>query len=220
MDWYFDFVSPYAYLQFERHYDSLAELKPRAKPVLLAALLDHWGQRGPGEIVPKRTFTYRQTQWIAKRDGVPLRYPPRHPFNSLRVLRLAVALDCDLAAIRAIFRAIWRDGGDVDSAQFWSALAHDLRIADIDARTSAQPVKDQLRRNGEEAIAAGVFGVPTIAIDGLLFWGYDATAMAMDHLRDPMTFRTDEMRRLDALPVGATRTIRGDASPPDGSRKS
>ena len=66
-------------------------------------------------------------------------------------------------------------------------------------------MKDALKRNGEEAIAAGVFGVPTLALDGQLFWGYDATAMALDYLRDPGAFMSEEIRRIDALPVGSAR---------------
>jgi 2-hydroxychromene-2-carboxylate isomerase len=192
-------------LQLERHFDWLVAQKPVVKPILFAALLDQWGQRGPAEIAPKRVFTYRQTQWIADRDGIPFRYPARHPFSPIRFLRLAIALDNDLAAIRTIFRALWRDGNDADSPELWSALISRLDVTDADARISAQPVKDRLRANGQEAIAAEIFGVPSIVIDGRTFWGYDATAMAMDELRDPGTFATAEMRRLETLPVGASR---------------
>jgi 2-hydroxychromene-2-carboxylate isomerase len=208
MDWYFDFVSPYAYLQLERHYDWLVAQRPVVKPILFAALLDRWGQRGPAEIAPKRVFTYRQTQWIADRDGIPFRYPAKHPFSPMRFLRLAVALDNDLAAIRTIFRALWRDGHDADSPALWTGLVSELRVADADAVISAQPVKDRLRANGEEAIAAGIFGVPSLVAGGKTFWGYDATAMAMDELRKPGTFDTDEMRRLECLPAGASRAAK------------
>jgi 2-hydroxychromene-2-carboxylate isomerase len=60
----------------------------------------------------------------------------------------------------------------------------------------------------EEALAAGAFGVPTLAIDGELFWGYDATDMALDYLRDPVGFISGEIRRVDQLPYGATRAIK------------
>jgi len=208
MHWYFDFVSPYAYLQLEKHFDWLSAQRPTVKPILFAALLDHWGQRGPGEIAPKRVFTYRQTQWIADRDGIPFRYPAKHPFNPLRFLRLAVALDNDLAAIRTIFRALWRDGADADSPALWSALASRLEVDNADALISAQPVKDELRRNTDAAIAAEIFGVPSLVVDGKTFWGYDATAMAMDEVRKPGSFATAEMRRLETLPVGASRAAK------------
>jgi 2-hydroxychromene-2-carboxylate isomerase len=203
IDWYFDFISPYSYLQSERLDAFPAPLRP--KPVLFAGLLAHWGQKGPAEMATKREFTYRQVVWLARRDAIALKLPPRHPFNPIKALRLAIALDCDRAAIHAIFRHVWAEGGEVDTDAGFAGLCGKLGIADAEARIAAPEVKDRLRRNGEEALAAGVFGVPTLAIDGRLFWGYDATAMASDYLRDPVAFEAGEMSRVAALPVGAQR---------------
>src|SRR5207249_4672726 len=93
MDWYFDFISPYSYLQLEQMPRWPEGVVLVAKPILFAALLDHWGQKGPAEIPVKRAFTYSQVQWLGDRAGIPFRFPPRHPFNPVSVLRLAVALD-------------------------------------------------------------------------------------------------------------------------------
>jgi 2-hydroxychromene-2-carboxylate isomerase len=202
-DWYFDFISPYSYLQSERLDAFPAKLSPQ--PVLFAGLLQHWGQKGPAEMATKREFTYRQVVWLARRDGIALKLPPRHPFNPIKALRLAIALGCDMAAIHAIFRHVWAEGGEADTDAGFAALCGKLGVADGEALIAAPAVKDHLRRNGEEALAAGVFGVPTLAIDGHLFWGYDATAMAADYLRDPAAFDAGEMCRASALPVGAQR---------------
>ena len=203
IDWYFDFVSPYSYLQCERLEPLAGSINPR--PLVFAGLLSHWGHKGPAEMPSKRTFIYRQVLWIAGRDGVELRFPPRHPFNPIRVLRLAMALGATYEVVRTIFRHIWRDGFDVDTDPGFAKLCETLGVADGEARASDPAVKEALKRNGEEAIAAGVFGVPTLAIDGQLFWGYDATDMALDYRRDPVRFLSDEMKRLDTLPVGASR---------------
>jgi predicted DsbA family dithiol-disulfide isomerase len=66
-------------------------------------------------------------------------------------------------------------------------------------------VKDLLRRNTDQAIAAGVFGVPSFVIDGEVFWGADSIEFAKAFLADPKTVRNDEMRRVDELPAAATR---------------
>jgi 2-hydroxychromene-2-carboxylate isomerase len=204
-DWYFDFISPFSYLQCQRLGELPVPVRPR--PVLFAGLLQHWGQKGPAEMATKRTFTYRHVMWLAERDGVPLRFPPRHPFSPIKPLRLAIALGGGLEAIRAIYAYIWGEGGEVDTGEGWARLCARLGIADADARIAEPKVKDELKRNGEEAIAAGVFGVPTLAIDGQLFWGYDSTAMALDYLRAPARFLSDEMKRVDALPVGLGRKV-------------
>lgn len=202
-DWYFDFISPFSYLQCERLLELPVAVRPR--PILFAGLLGHWEHKGPAEIPSKRQFTYEQIVWLARRDAIQLRFPPNHPFNPIKALRLAIALGSDIDTVRAIFRFIWREGNDVGSDEGWKALCHRMRVEDGDARVADPEVKAALVRNGEEAIAAGVFGVPTLLIDGRIFWGYDATPMAHDYLADPEGFDAGDMRRVRELPVGQAR---------------
>ena len=70
---------------------------------------------------------------------------------------------------------------------------------------AAPEVKDALKKNTEAAARAGVFGVPTIEVDGELFWGADSMEFLRAFLADPTTLRNAEMRRLDGLPVAAAR---------------
>ncbi|HYC37422.1 MAG TPA: 2-hydroxychromene-2-carboxylate isomerase [Usitatibacter sp.] len=204
IDWYFDFVSPYSYLQCERLAKFPARINPQ--PLVFAGLLKHWGHKGPAEMPSKRTFIYRQVQWLAARDGVAMRFPPRHPFNPIRALRLAIAMGSSYEAVRMIFRHIWRDGDAVDVEDGFARLCGKLGAGDAEALISTPVVKQALIDNGQRAIEHGVFGVPTLRIDGELFWGYDATDMALDYLGNPERFLSEEMKRVDALPVGVTRT--------------
>jgi 2-hydroxychromene-2-carboxylate isomerase len=201
--WYFDFVSPYAYLQFAAHPDLMRSDEVALVPVLFGGLLQHWNHKGPAELPSKRVHTYRHTAWLAARLGVPFRYPPGHPFNPIHALRLTLALGGTCAAVRTIFDFVWAEGRSV--ADEWRALSDRLGVADPDALTNAPQVKAALRENGERAIAAGVFGVPTFAADGHLFWGLDATDMLRDWLANPQLFDTAEMRRVSNLPVAAAR---------------
>jgi 2-hydroxychromene-2-carboxylate isomerase len=204
-DWFFDFVSPFAYLQSEQ----LAALAPhitvRYRPVLLAGILGAHGQLGPAEIPSKRAFTYRFVQWQAKRLGIPLKLPHEHPFNPLPLLRLAIACDCQASAIHRIFRFVWRDGRLPDLPIEWAELTHDLGLPNADARIAEPEVKDALRRCTDEAIALGVFGVPTLALRGELFWGADATQMAADYAAAGCRWIDPEFARAATLPIGAAR---------------
>ncbi len=204
-DWYFDFVSPFAYLQSEQ----LGSLGPgvsvRPRPVLFAGLLGASGQKGPAEIPAKRAFTYRYCIWRAKELGIGFRFPPEHPFNPLPLLRLAVACDSTPDAVHRIFRFVWRDGRLPDLPIEWAELIAELDAHDADARIASADVKDELRRNTDEAIARGVFGVPTLAIGNELFWGSDATAMAADYVAAGCRFADPEYARVSALPIGAAR---------------
>ena len=214
--WYFDFVSPYAYLQFEAYPELMqaAELRP----LVFAGLLKHWGHKGPVEIPAKRLQTYRHTYWQAGQLGIAMTYPPAHPFNSIHVLRLALALDCRYEAVKTIFEFIWDEGRSV--ADEWPALLErlGLSVAAADGMIAAQRVKDALAANGRQAIDRGVYGVPTFdtlrerpdasgVTTGELFWGLDATDMLLDYLEHPGVFDDPEMRRIAALPVGAARKL-------------
>lgn len=201
--WYFDFVSPYSYLQFEAYPELVQSAELR--PLLFAGLLNHWGGKGPAEIPAKRLQTYRYTYWQAGQHGIEMRYPPAHPFNPIHALRLAIALDCRYAAIKAIFEFIWKEGRSV--ADEWPALLERLGLsaAAADAMISAQRVKDALAANGRQAIDRGVYGVPTFDTGKELFWGLDATDMLLDYLEHPGVFDDPEMRRIANLPVGAAR---------------
>ena len=81
--WYFDFISPFAYLQWPKVRALMAERDVACVPILFAKVLDARGQKGPAEIEAKREFTYRHALWQARREGVPLVFPPAHPFNPL-----------------------------------------------------------------------------------------------------------------------------------------
>ena len=201
--WYFDFVSPFAYLCLHRLKELPADLAIEYRPVLFAGLLTHWGQKGPAELPAKRRYTYRWSHWWAHRLGLPLRYPAAHPFNPLHHLRLAIACGSRPEAIRAIFDDLWTTGADASDQGRFSALAGRLGVS-VEALGAAE-IKDSLRKNTEAAIARGVFGVPTFEVDGELFWGADSIGFLKAFLADPAVLRNAEMRRLDGLPVAAAR---------------
>ncbi len=206
MDWYFDFISPFAYLQWQRLRRQRPGLDLRPRPILFAGLLEHWHNIGPAEIPVKRRFTYRHVLWQARRMDVPLRFPPAHPFNPLPALRLCQAAGADARAVTVIFDHIWAHGRPADNLEALVPAATQLGISDLAAAVVDPAVKQALRDNGEQAIAAGVFGVPTLVVDGETFWGLDATDMALDWLDGIDADLARDMLALDVLPTGAVRS--------------
>ena len=198
--WYFDFISPFAYLQLPQIRALGERIDVVPKPIVFGAVLKHHGQLGPAEIPGKREFTYRFVQWRAGRIGTTLRFPPAHPFNPLAALRLCVAAGADWRAIEAIFDHLWRDGRSGENAAELAELGRHLGIDDVAAAIADEAVKATLRANTETALARGVFGVPTLDIGGERFWGEDATPMIADWLADPTRFSTGEYARIAALP--------------------
>lgn len=203
--WYFDFVSPFAYLQHEMLHRLPDDLEVELVPVLFAAFLGHWGQKGPAEIPGKRLYTNRYCVWFAQNHGIPFVMPPAHPFNPLPALRLAVALDADPEAVATIFHFFWQDGRGLATPEDWTALVERLGIENADDKVADPAVKDRLRQNTEDAAARGVYGVPTFLVDGELFWGAESIDMLGDFLKDPALFEKGGMAGLADLPSGAER---------------
>lgn len=216
---HFDFVSPYAYIAWtqiqalaERHGCSVEPV-----PTLFAALLESGGPgtRGPAEIPAKRIYLFKDTLRTARVLGIPFQPPASHPFNPLLALRVA-SLDLSKEdrrrVIDALYGAIWGGGQGADSAEKVVPL---LSAAGLDgpalvAAAGTPEIKDRLRAQTDEAIRAGVFGVPTLRIGGELFWGYDSFGHAERFLRgqDPLAAEPEALlARWRALPSSAQRRM-------------
>lgn len=200
VDWYFDYVSPFAYLQWACQLPQLQNVEIRYKPVLFAGLLKHWGHKGPAEIPSKRKFTYRHSYWLAQRMGIEFKMPAAHPFNPLPLLRLTIARNNSADIVSSLFRFVWQQGSIPADEKAWSSLANELEISESELKQEA--VKDTLRNHGEQALAAGVFGVPTLVIDDEIFWGIDAFDFFKSYLKNKSTIDNPIIRSLDQLPSG------------------
>ena len=199
--WYFDFISPFAYIQNFRLDDFSGHLKIERKPLLFAGLLKHWGTKGPVELTGKRLFTYRYIQWIAEKHGISIRFPKRHPFNPIPLLRLSIAAGCSKKNVDSLFKCVWENGLVGDDPSNWGNFcdAVELSVSEANELISSTEIKSELKLNGESAIAKGVFGVPTLSVDGNLFWGNDSTSMALDFLNNPQFFNSTSMKMLEQL---------------------
>ena len=186
LTFWFDPVSPYAYLAFEHLPLALqgCSVAVDYRPVLFAGLLAHWGQKGPAEIEPKRAWTFREAAWQAHVLGIECTAPLQHPFNPLALLRLSLASAPpgglpNRRVVELVMRHAWRDGADANDTERLRAL-RDAVSPQRDPASAA--VKDELRAHTEGAIQRGLFGVPTIELDGKLFWGLDALPMVRARL--------------------------------------
>jgi 2-hydroxychromene-2-carboxylate isomerase len=202
---YLDFISPYAYLAFEELPKTLMGLSYSVtyKPLLFAALLKHHGQLGPVEIAPKRDWTYRQVLWQAQARGIPLDMPAAHPFNPLLLLRLATASQAQGLPNRyvceTVFRHVWTGGADASDRVRLAALTAQL----APERDPSDPsVKDQLKAHADEAISSGVFGVPSMLVDGKVFWGLDALPMLRAYLEGNPWFADTRWDAVRQVPSG------------------
>jgi 2-hydroxychromene-2-carboxylate isomerase len=179
VDFYFDPVSPYAWLASAQ----LGKIEAvgvsiRCQPVLFAGLLNAHGGKGPAEIPAKRAYTFRDVLRNAARLGLPFVGPPTHPFNPLRALRMCIAVEHQAQRKRlalALLDAAWARGEDVADSAVLEKLARgcELDAGALLAATERPEIKQRLIDATREAVEGGVFGVPTFRLGEELFWGSD-----------------------------------------------
>ncbi|MCE9658805.1 MAG: 2-hydroxychromene-2-carboxylate isomerase [Burkholderiales bacterium] len=209
LDFWFDPVSPYAWLAFQRLPEALAGLSYSVsyRPIVFAALLKHYAHKGPAEIEPKRAWTFRQVHWLGQRHGIAIETPERHPFNPIALSRLAWATAPEGTtpsrhACETILRHVWIGGADAESAARLAALRDQLAPR-IDP--ASDEAKQRLRAATDGALARGVFGVPTLGIDDRLFWGFDGLDMAAACVRGDAWFSGPHWDREGAPRAGVKR---------------
>jgi 2-hydroxychromene-2-carboxylate isomerase len=177
---YFDYISSNAYLAWTQ----LPKLTARCGstidpiPVLFAGLLGAHGQLGPAEIPAKSLWMAKNNFRKAVQLGVPLNPPAFHPFNPLLALRVS-SLPLEPAArkalISALFDAVWVRGLHVSETAVVERIGDEIGLSGSALVTAAQQddCKALLRRQTDDAITRGVFGVPSMEVAGEIFWGYD-----------------------------------------------
>ena len=175
-------------------------------------MLKHHGQLGPAEMPGKRDWTYRQVMWLAKQQGTDLQMPASHPFNSLSLLRLAVAAsdngEPNRYVVESIFKHVWCTGLEASDAERLEALQLHLRSqAHLSLKDpQSVEVKQLLQQQTQQAIDLGLFGVPSMVVNGQVFWGQDALPMLRAYLQGDAWFESADWLDVGKLPVGIRRT--------------
>ena len=215
---YFDVISPYAWLAFKALPATLEGIEHRVHyhPVVFGAMLKHHGQLGPAELPGKRDWTYRQVLWLAKEQGTELQMPASHPFNSLALQRMAVATspkgEPSREVVEAIFQHVWCSGLEATDEARLAALSVQLSAlmqitqAGFQMDIQLPEVKQRLQQQTQEAIEQGLFGVPSMVVDGQVFWGQDALPMLRAYLEGDAWFESSEWCDVGKLPVGVRRS--------------
>jgi 2-hydroxychromene-2-carboxylate isomerase len=182
IDFYWDFGSPASYLA----HTQLPRIAREAgatlvsQPMLLGGVFQATGNRSPVEVPAKGRYTLLDFTRFARRYGVPFVLNPHFPIHTLALMRGAVGLQMREdprfdAYVDAMFRAIWVDGRPMgDAAEVASVLAGiGIDAAEFGALVADETVKEALKRRTQAAVERGVFGAPTMFVDGEMFWGQD-----------------------------------------------
>jgi 2-hydroxychromene-2-carboxylate isomerase len=183
-------------------------LRVEVKPTLLAALLNHLGHKGPGEIPPKRVYLFKDCLRGAAQLGVPFVPAHSHPFNPLSALR-ATLLDMDektrLGLVSRLFDATWAQSRDVGSPEVVAEICAEAGVPDALERIVDPEIKRRLLDASSEAIELGIFGVPTMIVDSELFWGTDSFPHLERYLAGKDPVRPDDVAAWQTVQASARR---------------
>lgn len=209
---YFDYVSPYAYLAWTQLH-GIAQRHGRTVepvPIVLGAVLGAFGTKGPAEVPAKRDYLFKHLVRIAHVLQVPFVAPPSHPFNPLLALRVTLAVEdaqVRQRLVSALYSAVWAGGGGAEKPEQVAAVVKSLGLdpEPLLARAQTPEVKNQLRQNTDEMMKLGGFGVPTYTADGEMFFGVDSLGHLELFLRGEDPLKPEALERWRRLPATATR---------------
>lgn len=190
LTFWFDVHSPWAYLASFRIGDLARThgLRLRWRPLHLPRLLDEIGGHKPLEASPQRVAWFRQDiADHAELLGVPLRTHPNYPLRNSRALRACILAEDEGKAegfVRRVLKGYWAEEADItDLEQLarWGAETG-LHGDAVKAAAMSDAFKERLDANTSEAIARGVFGVPTIDTGARLYFGNDRLDLLDSHI--------------------------------------
>jgi 2-hydroxychromene-2-carboxylate isomerase len=190
LEYFFDYVSPFSYMA-DTQLPALVERTGAEvvyRPFFLGGVMNLAKNSPPITVPNKGRYMFADiTRWT-RRYGIEANPNPHFPVNTLHAMRAAVAALGDerfRAFHEAMYRAVWVEGKNLgDEAVLGEAIgAAGLDAARILARSKEQEVKDELRRNSEEAVERGAFGAPTFFVGSEMFWGNDRLDFVEEALR-------------------------------------
>ncbi|MBK8014734.1 MAG: DsbA family protein [Deltaproteobacteria bacterium] len=206
IQFYFDFISPYSFLASAliARSPELRRLPLIYRPVSFGTMLSRRGVQGPGEIPARRRRGLEDLLCLSAYYGFDIQGPPTHPFNSVYALRSV--LDVNDEANRArltgrYFRCAWIEGQDLEDLGVLRACLQDVGIdQDPEAAATKPENRKALKANTLEALDLGAHGVPTFAVDDLLFFGHDRLDLLAAYIEGKFELDRAKVKELLARP--------------------
>ena len=185
-DFYFDFISPYAFIAHHKiiKLENNYKFKINYSPILLGGLHNLHEIKAPAFIPSKAKFMIRDCKMVAEKNKIKFKFNSYFPIRSLNLMRGVLVAEEDGIKdqyINKIFNAIWSDGLNLNDEE---VLIKVLKNIDINPKTfllraQSQNIKDQLRVKTNEAFKKGIFGAPTFVVKDKIFWGQDRLQYAI-----------------------------------------
>ena len=186
IDFYFDIISPYAYLAYKQlsSLENLKKIKFNYKPILLGGLHKLAGITAPAFNEFKMKNMKNDCNLIASKKNIKFQWNDKFPINSLKIMRgyLSVNEEKKDIYLETFFNAYWRDNINLENIDEIKNL---LKKIDIDTNNFFNDledikIKEKLKEITNSAFEKEVFGAPTFIVNNKLFWGQDRLDYAIE----------------------------------------
>ena len=183
IDFYFDFISPYSYLIYQK-IKSIKNVNFNYKPVLLGGLHNLQGITAPAFIKPKLKHMISDCDLIAKKDKSNFIWNSNFPINSLNIMRGYLFINAENRELylNVMFDAYWKNNLDISNEEIIKTLLKNCKIEPIVFFNGIKNprIKDKLKSVTQEAYDKEIFGAPTFVVNNKIFWGQDRLGFALD----------------------------------------
>ena len=183
IDFYFDIISPYAYIAY-KNIIKIDNIKFNFKPILLGGLHNLVEIKAPAFNKFKLKNMKNDCELISKKNKINFFWNSKFPINSLYIMRgyLTVKESKKKEYLDTFFNAYWQDNLDLTIEENIIELVENLNIShkEFFKDISKQEVKDQLKKFTEDAFKKEIFGAPTFMVNNKIFWGQDRLEYALE----------------------------------------
>ena len=187
IDFYFDFISPYAFIAY-KNIIKIKNTKFNYKPVLLGGLHNLVNITAPAFNKFKLKNMKNDCELISKKNKINFIWNSKFPINSLYIMRgyLVVEESKKKQYLETFFNAYWQNNIDLTYENNIIQLLKTLNINhdDFFSSISKQEIKDKLKNFTNEAFEKEIFGAPTFVVNNKIFWGQDRLDFALDELNN------------------------------------
>ena len=186
IDFYFDIISPYAYIAYKKIL-KIKDINFKLKPILLGGLHSLAGITAPAFNKYKMKNMQNDCELVAKKNNISFKWNSKFPINSLNIMRgyLCVKDNKKEEYLNNFFEAYWKEDLDLSNEENIKILLKKLKIDEHDFFNLIrnQDTKDKLKQLTQEAFEKEVFGAPTFIVNNKIFWGQDRLEYALDEIK-------------------------------------
>ena len=184
IDFYFDFISPYAYLAYKKIQSLPKDIRINYKPILLGGLHNLEGITAPAFIKPKLKHMISDCDLIANKNKSNFIWNSKFPINSLSVMRGYLFINAENRELymNVMFDAYWKDNLDISNEKILKNLIEKCKINSSKFFDGIKDlkIKDELKSITQDAHDKGIFGAPTFVVNNKIFWGQDRLEFALE----------------------------------------